>query len=331
MNRLTVRGKMELRGIISTICSIILLCCIFFAPLISISQTEDFFGNEIKIYANISLVKWFNGGEVDFYISDAEKGGSKDKIKYDTLDIEEDLKDPNLAYKNSDLSEEEKLEKSIEVETNQQVAKIFLWLIIVVVLFVVSLSLFLANKTANNIVANLEKNRASAEKIEKAKKDLYLKNNFRAGPYRFPAEIILLSIAMIVAMYILIFMKKECADDDLRFGLTWWGYAVLAISFIPLFVNEVLSKSIVKDVEKYNISNPDVVKTMPFFGSNATFDFNAGTVTSGANYNANMSNFSSNKEIGNAKSISEYKKLLDEGAITQEEYDKLKEKILFRE
>lgn len=329
MNGLTVRGKMVVRKIIANVSFCVLCLCLLFAPLISITQSENVFGSEIKIYANISLMEWLTGGEADFYIASDEQsiGQSKHELKYATIDIEKDLKDPNLVYKNQELSKEEQEFRKIQVETAQESSVPFFCIMLALPFLLTLLLCVSFSKAATKSVAKLEKEGANATEIEKAKKNKYLQTEFNAGPFRIHGEVLLMMIVLVLLMFVPT-IKDQCPLDDIRFNITWWGYVLLAVSIIPGLVNNKISDSIANDVEKYNLNDPAVVNTMPFWGS-----YSANNVTVGAvnGIHNNEDHFSSNDAFDSAKTISEYKKLLDAGAITQEEYDRLKEKILFKE
>ena len=307
-----LKSKIVVAKVIPTVVLIVIILFLVFAPLFTLEWNAQALGVTEEYYANISFFDWIEGNNTQIHLKNAGDfgifEGDFDNFSA-TINIDRDV-------------------KTQEETTNQTFPSLIPLLIGAVGLVVLAIYVQRSNKDSEQKGKNLIQ-LAQANKWDKKTENQFLQRVIGLDPK--PWQYIF--VYPMIGLAAWLFLSFEAQPNEIfNIGISInFVYFFIGLSILAI-LQQLLVNSIIKEIKEKKITRNDqifpgkpAIATVPkaTVGISHTSEFF--TDTPPATQPPAQPN---SAEAENVNTLLEYKKLLDAGIITQEEYDKKKKDLL---
>lgn len=313
--KLTVRGKIQVYKVILTILAL-LFVLIYWLPCLRVEWTKESFGISEEYYVQFSLFEWSVGSEKQIQLKNASQlkellGISQEQLDEILGEIHISKDGIYIPHKTDtskdDLLEGETLGDYLEFLVKELTALfIFLVAILVICIAMITWAVIVSKKKSASMKSALESQLSKAgnvDKLDKNSRKKVLRVIFGIDPYACLGSIMV--ILFPVLSYLLVSFKN--GNEDFGFKLTDFCICFMVIETLAFVALQFLANTVIKDIKNQKIVSKKAISEMKFF------------VESNSDTSTNQKNVAA---------ILEYKKLLDAGVITEEEFEQKKKQLL---
>ncbi len=296
MSKITVRGKINFYRILTFISVLSMLLSVLFVPFFRVKWTNREYTIKETLYTDISLSQWLMNGESKIH-SESFK------------ELEEFFGEPLGTIKIEEIKKvESELNKGAEkVGPEALIPALCIALLLLIVFFVV----ILPQKKITQKGDEALQAHGNLNELTPRQKSKYIATKLGVSKAVLSEALI---IPVIIAIsYFWVALGEHNEKYIFSFTIPVILYVLVALSLLCLIIQQVLANLIIKEAEAHNCFDIQTIKSMPAFA------YSQG-------YAANVAGEPS--LTANAEKLLEYKKLLDDGIITQEEFDAKRKQLL---